>query len=441
MKQQDDKWLDALRDSLNGYRVKPSAGLWERIEADLPFRAHKPARVVPLWLKMTAAAAAVVVVGGAGWMVVNQTENVTDKAGLAKGSNTGRNKPVLRYPASQTSVHPEGNLLAQRKGGLHRSERRVWGTLSPDRTVDDTDVETAEVAPEDTSRQADAMLMATTAHGYVEERDMGRNGENASPEEKPQTTATKPENWYDGIPQTAQSSYMAKTERGGRWSVALTAMNGLPSVGGNTGGGGVMLAAMSDAASSIRPFGNSLLLEFSGDKSTVLLGQERKTVTTTSVKHKVPVSYGAAVRYNLTDRWGIESGLSYSVLNSTFTNEGAERSSYDQSLRYLELPVRVSYTLVNHRWFAIYAATGGAVAKCVSAKVNNDAGADYSLDEKPWQFSVSGVAGVQLNIIDHFGIYVEPGVGYYFDDNSGLRTVYKDHPWTFKLNFGLRVSY
>ena len=39
------------------------------------------------------------------------------------------------------------------------------------------------------------------------------------------------------------------------------------------------------------------------------------------------------------------------------------------------------------------------------------------------------------------GIYVEPGIGYYFDDNTNVRTIYKEHPVTFNLNVGLRLNF
>ena len=63
---------------------------------------------------------------------------------------------------------------------------------------------------------------------------------------------------------------------------------------------------------------------------------------------------------------------------------------------------------------------------------------DVDIDKLQW--SVSGSAGLQYNFIDWLGVYVEPGVKYYFDDGSDVLTIYKDKPLNFSLQFGLRFT-
>ena len=38
------------------------------------------------------------------------------------------------------------------------------------------------------------------------------------------------------------------------------------------------------------------------------------------------------------------------------------------------------------------------------------------------------------------GIYAEPGVGYYFDNGSDVKTAYSDNPLNFNMKLGLRYS-
>ena len=38
------------------------------------------------------------------------------------------------------------------------------------------------------------------------------------------------------------------------------------------------------------------------------------------------------------------------------------------------------------------------------------------------------------------GIYAEPGVAYYFDNESSLPTIYQEKPFNFNLNMGLRFN-
>ena len=62
------------------------------------------------------------------------------------------------------------------------------------------------------------------------------------------------------------------------------------------------------------------------------------------------------------------------------------------------------------------------------------------LDIKPLQWSVMASVGAQVNFSRIASIYIEPGVAYYFDDNSGVMTIRKDHPLNFNLQLGLRFN-
>lgn len=60
---------------------------------------------------------------------------------------------------------------------------------------------------------------------------------------------------------------------------------------------------------------------------------------------------------------------------------------------------------------------------------------------KPLQFSVSGAVGAQLNATKHIGIYVEPGVAYYFDDGSDIQNDTKGESVHFNIQAGVRLTY
>ena len=74
--------------------------------------------------------------------------------------------------------------------------------------------------------------------------------------------------------------------------------------------------------------------------------------------------------------------------------------------------------------------------KCVYGKIG---GEKETVD--PLQFSVAGALGAQLNISRKVGVYVEPGVSYYFDDGSDVQTIRKENPFNFTLQGGLRLTY
>lgn len=64
-----------------------------------------------------------------------------------------------------------------------------------------------------------------------------------------------------------------------------------------------------------------------------------------------------------------------------------------------------------------------------------------SLDIDPLQWSVMAALGAQVNFTKQVGLYVEPGVAYYFDDKSGIETIRKEHPFNFNLQLGMRFSF
>ena len=53
---------------------------------------------------------------------------------------------------------------------------------------------------------------------------------------------------------------------------------------------------------------------------------------------------------------------------------------------------------------------------------------------------MNAAAGVQYNFSNLLGLYVEPGVSYYFDNGSSVSNIYKDKPFNFNLNLGLRFT-
>ena len=59
-------------------------------------------------------------------------------------------------------------------------------------------------------------------------------------------------------------------------------------------------------------------------------------------------------------------------------------------------------------------------------------------DKRP-QFSAIAKLGLQYNVIDRFGLYLEPGASYYFhngtDDN-----IYMSHPFRFDINLGIKIN-
>ena len=138
-----------------------------------------------------------------------------------------------------------------------------------------------------------------------------------------------------------------------------------------------------------------------------------------NIRYHQPIRFGVSLRYQLNERWSIESGLTYTRL---VTDSCTVRQRHD----YLGLPLNMGYQLWSNRHFGVYLTAGGTVEKM--------------LDASPWQLSVNSAVGLEYKLTNILHLYAEPGLGYYFSDGSKIPTIYQDQPLNFNLNIGLRFD-
>ena len=160
------------------------------------------------------------------------------------------------------------------------------------------------------------------------------------------------------------------------------------------------------------------------DKDDILEVQSLQS--TQYVHHHQPLRVGLSVCYPLSDRWSVESGLTYTRLVSDITVIDAKTITTVQRLHYLGLPLNVCYQLWTIHRFGLYGFAGGTVEK--------------ALNTTHWQFSINGAAGLEYQLTNHLGLYAEPGVAYYLPNNSSLPTLYQDRPFNITLTLGLRFN-
>ena len=151
-------------------------------------------------------------------------------------------------------------------------------------------------------------------------------------------------------------------------------------------------------------------------------------------EHHLPIRFGLSVNYQLTPSLALHSGISYTYLYSEFSVPLDKNVNYDQKLHYLGIPLGITWQLWSANHFRFYVSGSMMLEKCVSGKMDG-----YSVSQKPWQWSVEAAAGAEYTFTPQFGFYLEPSLGYYFNDGSSLKHYYKEHPWTPSLEFGLRL--
>lgn len=172
--------------------------------------------------------------------------------------------------------------------------------------------------------------------------------------------------------------------------------------------------------------------------------------TKTDTKHHQPIRIGAGARYFFNRRWTVETGLVYSMLESG-TESGSVHSYMhsEQKVQYLGVPVTVGYQWINGSRLSVYTSAGAMAEFGIGGRLEsscmidgNNTGINRSnISDIPVQWSLNAVAGVQYNIVGHLGIYAEPGIAYYIDNGSELKTAYSDKPLNFSMKIGLRYDF
>ncbi|WP_290086862.1 outer membrane beta-barrel protein [Bacteroides caecimuris] len=181
----------------------------------------------------------------------------------------------------------------------------------------------------------------------------------------------------------------------------------------------------------------------------ILLYNDGKEVET-DIKYRMPVRAGISFAYRINERFSLGSGVTYTNLTSDM-REGSNSHYFtgEQTLHYVGIPLNMRYNIVSWKGLELYASSGLLAEKCVSGKLkkeyilNNQVVKEetQNLNEKPFQWSINASAGLQYNITPSIGLYAEPGVSYYIKDGTSLKTIYKDKPFNFNLNLGLRFTF
>ncbi|MBP5558679.1 MAG: outer membrane beta-barrel protein [Bacteroidales bacterium] len=176
----------------------------------------------------------------------------------------------------------------------------------------------------------------------------------------------------------------------------------------------------------------------------------RNRVTETSITRRLDFQLGLMVSFDITRHWGIETGLLYTRLASTATSiSGQITSTSEDRLNYLGLPVHVIYTPVQLRLLSIYFSAGPELEYGIarnwrvydmidSGITASDRGTDFLGD---FILSASLNAGIQIHPTRHGAFFLQPGVVFRHVWDTTLESYYTDHPVSFRLSAGYRITF
>lgn len=170
---------------------------------------------------------------------------------------------------------------------------------------------------------------------------------------------------------------------------------------------------------------------------------ERKT------HHYMPINFSLALKYKLNNRFGIETGLSYSRLKSeSEIGTGGNSIREQQTIHYLGIPLKGSYNIYNVRRWSLYGSLGAKLEVPVYAPLSTSyfVNGMKELEDKstlhaPLQWSIGTGLGLQYNLTPNIGFFAEPSLQYYFSTGSNIETYRTEHPFMFSLPLGIRITW
>lgn len=405
-------WTEQLRQRLNDAEVPAPENLWDSISQQLDAQgqqqdaedaqvAKKPHRVALLpW----AAAASVVLIAGVGmwWQLRSNTPDITMLEPAPHPITLTDNKAVVADASAANTKVSAVNTKASAANN-HISTTSTHAMLAyKDNTL----------APTASNKEEEVMAL-TMAEQEVQSEPIAEGSTTTS---TPTTKATQT--------QAAHTAYhLPRTQH--------QASNTRWQVGVGTAGN------MNRYKSSGPIYVNSLSAvntEYADNEMFRVSPYEQDTKDVTH--HDMPISIGFTASYSVTPRIALASGLVYTLATSSFQH-GASMPKETQTLHYVGIPLNLSYTVWGNSWLRTYIMAGAQADMNVKATLKAD-GHKSNIDNDRAQFSITGGAGVQLNVAQQLGVYVEPGVRYYFDNGSAVQTIFKEHPTNFSLQVGLR---
>ena len=168
----------------------------------------------------------------------------------------------------------------------------------------------------------------------------------------------------------------------------------------------------------------------------------------TESTYGIPLTLGLGVRFYLLPRFSIGTGVDYSLLTRTFTGTYTEEGGQTEvsgdvqhTMHYIGVPLDLYYDILSSDKIKFYVYGGGEAEFCVSNKFTVFSTPQVSCSEpvRKIQYSVGGGVGVEFRLTDKLGLYLDPGVRYYFPGGQP-KSIRTDKPLMFNFDAGLRFS-
>lgn len=453
----NEKWLSQLSEKLEGYQEQPSDSVWEGVS-----RKVLGTSILRKWLIPGMTAAAALLLGA--FLLTRPSTPSPDTITADAKVNADVTPRSIGEPATPIANDwvPSDNISEKNQTddiGKKQGRNSIDKTLS-DKNIDRNPGETGI----DPNRKAGAAKSAEYSEEIVAEESI--DVETVSAVDAPESNNTNAAaSKTSSEKEESIDNEVVRQADAAKWAAIMAEEKAERKHSARRFSAGFSVTGAGTSNSSERQLTNAVLganpLEsnvnyadwvdggFRNGESFVVYNQPE---VETKYSHKLPVKFGISFRYGFNNRIGVESGLTYTLLNSTFTTAAGAtngNTTGKQTLHYIGIPLNVTYNIIGTRLFNVYASAGGAMEKAVGGYFETTGHVDgkrsetnrIALKPKELQWSVNASAGAQVNVLNQLGLFVEPGISYRIPSGSHVRSIYTDKQLDFSIGFGIRFNF
>ena len=452
----NNDWTDRLRDRMADYEMPVGDELWANIEQSLAqdevfankndHSNHGVARSVVMRRFSIAASIAALLAGGA-YVYFHPWNEVAENEVAAifdKGSKTFIDKRQTAVPKdsqaaisdnSQKSISANGqnamskdglqtlsgggqtrnNILAQSNSvELVSSESALSLDLDTQSSARSVNEKSETVPSSRSSRKVNSLI---TSEGDV--MSSAQNGRRTV------------------LAQSSMDEELGRKDKHHRGGLKLQLYGENGFIGKTSGGNSPVLMSSMPSSDPVYYDKNIKIANFFDERYMAMIPTSDLYEET---KHHQPISVGMQVGFHLLPKLKLSTGLVYTKVSSDFISGVYDtRTVSTQDLHYIGIPLNLSYSVWEYKGLHTYVTAGGEGAVNIKNHTETDGEVKESKRDK-MQWSTNASVGIQYDFIPQLGVYVEPGMKYYFDNGSQIENIFKDKKLNFNVQFGLRFN-
>ena len=397
---EDNRFDLEIRSMLENAREDVPEGLWQGIESRLP--APAKARPAAIW-----------------WKIASATGAVAAAVALTVFFST---RPVVQNPV---------DIIPSQDSGLSQLMETPLapetGNMKPVSISQAFGESVSETDGEDVTETAGMEETAETA-GKEETAPAAGTEETAVAEETAVREENTAENWirkYESADFDERGEELQRSRKEKR---------------------GVVLSAYADALSN----SNTAKASDINMLKRPAVPQATTIEETGESRYAIPVAAGIGLRFDVSKRFSIGTGVSWSYLTRSFSGqfneldaEGAiiSQTGYTNirnSQHYIGIPLNLYVDIIRKDFIDFYAYASGSANYCLSNRYQMDKSKSYSPEGSNWQFSAGIGMGVEFIAAKKVGFYIDPSLNYWFTagEVSNIRT---RQPLMLGLELGIRL--